>query len=97
MRYFHESSVLNRESIQRHGLDSARMGAAPRIAGSARPEADGCFFTFFEEDAGFFVRMNNTGGRSTSGRWTKPLTNSGSRRTPDSATWWEPSRWIGSP
>jgi hypothetical protein len=62
MRYFHVSSVLNRESIQRHGLDPSRMGAAPGIAGSTRPEADGCFVTFFEAEAEFFVRMNNTGG-----------------------------------
>ncbi len=38
------------------------MGAAPGIAGSTRPEADGVFLSFDERDADYFVQMNNTGG-----------------------------------
>lgn len=45
-----------------HGLDWTRMGAARGIAGSTRPEADGVFLCRDEFTAGFFVRMNNTGG-----------------------------------
>ncbi|MEE4540352.1 hypothetical protein V2S66_00025 [Streptomyces sp. V4-01] len=59
--FFHVSSVLNRRSIARHGLDWTRMGAAPGIAGSARPEAEGVFLCRGEETE-FFLRINNTGG-----------------------------------
>lgn len=38
------------------------MGAAPGIAGSREPEIDGVFVCASEFDAGFFIRMNNTGG-----------------------------------
>ncbi|MBV9820930.1 MAG: hypothetical protein JO144_01700 [Actinobacteria bacterium] len=58
---FHVSSVRNRGSIRSHGLDVARMAAAPGIAGSSRPEAAGVFLC----DAGtveFFLHVNNTGG-----------------------------------
>lgn len=61
-RFFHVSSVQNRDSIRAHGLDWTRMGAAPGIAGSPVPEDDGVYVTRTEFDAGFFVRMNNTGG-----------------------------------
>jgi hypothetical protein len=60
--FFHVSSVLNRESIERFGLDSARMGAAPGIAGSREPEADGVFVCIGDHHVDFFVGMNNTGG-----------------------------------
>jgi hypothetical protein len=59
---FHVSSVRNRDSIRRHGLDASRMGAAPGIAGSSRPEAGGIFLCSDAFTAEFFVRMNNTGG-----------------------------------
>jgi hypothetical protein len=62
MRYFHVSSVSNRESIAAHGLDSSRMGAARGIAGSKRPEVKGVFLSFDEFAASFFIRMNSTGG-----------------------------------
>ncbi|MFD5814267.1 hypothetical protein [Streptomyces sp. NPDC127038] len=58
---FHVSSVLNRRSITRHGLDWTRMGAARGIAGSRRPEVEG-IFVCREEDTGFFFQINNTGG-----------------------------------
>jgi hypothetical protein len=45
-----------------HGLDWTRMGAAPGIAGSTAPEADAVFLCADEFEAGFFVRINNTGG-----------------------------------
>ncbi|MEU9560057.1 hypothetical protein [Streptomyces fumanus] len=59
---FHVSSLRNRQSIARHGLDWTRMGAAPGIAGSRRPEVEGIFLCRSEEEAGFFLRINNTGG-----------------------------------
>jgi hypothetical protein len=58
---FHVSSVLNRSSIQRHGLDSSRMGAAPGIAGSRRPEADGIFLCLDLSIVEWFIQLNNTG------------------------------------
>jgi hypothetical protein len=45
-----------------HGLDWTKMRAARGIAGSTAPEADGVFLCRDEFEAGFFVRMNNTGG-----------------------------------
>ena len=39
------------------------MGAAPGIAGSRRPEAEGVFLCRGEEEAEFFLQhINNTGG-----------------------------------
>ncbi|HEU5266732.1 MAG TPA: hypothetical protein VFU35_08525 [Jatrophihabitans sp.] len=61
-RLFHVTSVRNRDSIDRHGLDWRRMGAAPGIAGSQAPEAEGIFLCLAEFDVRFFVDMNNTGG-----------------------------------
>ena len=61
-RLFHVTSVLNRDSIEAHGLDWTLMGAARGIAGSEKPEKPGVFVTTSRFDAGFFVRMNNTGG-----------------------------------
>jgi len=45
-----------------HGLDWTLMGAAPGIAGSGSPEAEGVFLCPSEFDADFFVQINNTGG-----------------------------------
>lgn len=59
--YFHLSSVHNRDSIRRHGLDPSRMGAAPGLAGNIEAEADGVFLCETEL-VDFFVRINNTGG-----------------------------------
>ena len=59
---YHVTSVLNRDSISRHGLDYSRMGAARGIAGSVRPEQQGCFLAANEFECDWFVRMNNTGG-----------------------------------
>lgn len=61
-RMFHVTSVLNRQSIQAHGLDWSRMAAAWGIAGSRRPEVDGVFLAEDHFTAEFFVRINNTGG-----------------------------------
>ena len=61
MPLHHVTSVRNRASIEAHGLDVRRMGAARGIAGSSRPEQDGCFVVP-DEEADFFVRINNTGG-----------------------------------
>lgn len=38
------------------------MAAAPGIAGSRGPEAEGCFLALDEDTAEWFVQMNNTGG-----------------------------------
>jgi hypothetical protein len=38
------------------------MGAAPGIAGSSRPEADGIFLCDSEFTVEFFLQINNTGG-----------------------------------
>lgn len=59
---FHVSSVLNRESIRRHGLDWRRMGAAPGIAGPRVPQVAGCFLAIGEFERRWFTEMNNTGG-----------------------------------
>ncbi|NKX86426.1 hypothetical protein [Nocardia coubleae] len=59
---YHVTSVLNRASIARFGLDWRRMGAARGIAGSHRPEQAGCFLALNDFECDWFVRMNNTGG-----------------------------------
>ncbi|WP_241032375.1 hypothetical protein [Rhodococcus pseudokoreensis] len=59
---YHVTSVLNRASISRFGLDWTRMGAARGIAGSYSPEQQGCFLAAGEWERDWFVRMNNTGG-----------------------------------
>jgi hypothetical protein len=59
---FHVTSAMNRESVLAHGLDWTRMGTAPGIAGSPAPEEEGVFLCRDDFEAGFFVRMNNTGG-----------------------------------
>ena len=61
-RLFHVTSVVNRDSIEAHGLDWSKMRDARGIAGSYHPEQEGCFVCFDEMDAQWFVRMNNTGG-----------------------------------
>lgn len=38
------------------------MGAARGVAGSRRPEVEGIFVCRSEEDAEFFLLINNTGG-----------------------------------
>jgi hypothetical protein len=60
-RRFHVTSAANRASIEEFGLDWTRMGAARGIAGSPRPEVDGCFLAE-EGEIEWFVHMNNTGG-----------------------------------
>ncbi|KPM55168.1 hypothetical protein ACG83_14630 [Frankia sp. R43] len=61
-RMFHVSSIANRGSITRHGLDWSRMGAARGIAGSRGPEVAGVFLCTDEFQVDFFLRINNTGG-----------------------------------
>jgi hypothetical protein len=61
-RLFHVTSVRNRESVTAHGLDWTMMKDSPGIAGSRRPEQDGCFLCLDESEVDWFVRMNNTGG-----------------------------------
>lgn len=59
---FHVTSVLNRESIDAHGLDWSRMGAARGIAGSEMPEIEGCYLCEEWEVEWFATNINNTGG-----------------------------------
>ena len=59
---YHVTSVENRASIDAHGLDWTRMGAARGIAGSLRPEQEGCFLAPDDWTTDYFVDMNNTGG-----------------------------------
>jgi len=61
-RLFHVSSSSNRASILDNGLDWALMERARGIAGSDRPEQEGCFLCLDEREVAWFVRMNNTGG-----------------------------------
>ncbi len=63
MRFlYHVTSSLNRESIIERGLDWPWTSLAPGIAGSRRPEQQGCFLAEHEQEADWFVQMNNTGG-----------------------------------
>lgn len=65
-RLFHVTSSSNRASIDAHGLDWQRMGAARGIAGSIVPEVDGIFVCTDASDVDFFVRINKhrrAGGR----------------------------------
>lgn len=62
-RMFHVTSSKNRESILANGLDWQLMSASLGIAGSTRPEEEGCFLCRSEGEADWFVRViNNTGG-----------------------------------
>jgi hypothetical protein len=57
---FHVSSRKNRASIEAHGLDWNRMGDAPGIAGSRRPEAPAIFLNDDRWNADWFVTMGTT-------------------------------------
>jgi hypothetical protein len=60
---YHVSSVLNRASIAANGLDWRLMSASSGIAGSARPEIEGCFLCIDEWESTWFAeQINNTGG-----------------------------------
>ncbi|ABW11620.1 hypothetical protein Franean1_2184 [Parafrankia sp. EAN1pec] len=59
---FHVTSVANRDSILKYGLDWSRMGHARGIAGSRGPEVDGVFLCRDEWEANWFIDLNNTGG-----------------------------------
>lgn len=58
-RLFHVTSVLNRESIDSHGLDWNRMGLAPGIAGNRSPLVEGCFLAQDEQDVDFFLGFDD--------------------------------------
>jgi hypothetical protein len=53
-RLYHVTASVNRESIQRHGLDWARMGATCGIAGSLVAEEDGIFLARDAAEAEWF-------------------------------------------
>jgi hypothetical protein len=54
---FHVTAVANRGSISRYGLDWHRMGVAPGIAGSGRPERAAVFVCDGREEAASFTAM----------------------------------------
>jgi hypothetical protein len=54
---FHVTAQANRASIERHGLDWRRMGAARGIAGSPTPELPAVFLCETFGDVPFFVDM----------------------------------------
>lgn len=60
MRFFHVTSVRNRESIDTHGFDWTLMSGAPGIAGSKIPEAEGCFLCDEDSDAHWFATAINS-------------------------------------
>lgn len=62
------------------------MGAARGIAGSRRPEVEGIFVCRGEEEAGFFLQINNTVGRLISGPWTALMRGCSSTTATDSST-----------
>jgi hypothetical protein len=53
---YHVTSVENRSSIEQWGLDWDRMGSAPGVAGSLKPEAPGIWLSEHPGDD-FFVNM----------------------------------------
>jgi hypothetical protein len=64
----HFSASANRESIVRWGLDWRRMGGAPGIAGSVRPELP---VVFLDDDPdGMFRTM----GRTVTDMWAVDVT-----------------------
>lgn len=53
---YHVTAVENRSSIEQWGLDWDRMGSAPGVAGSLKPEAPGIWLSEHSEDD-FFMEM----------------------------------------
>jgi hypothetical protein len=86
---FHASAVANRDSIRRHGLDWRRMGAAPGIAGSTKPELPGIFICDCMEDVRFFLNM----ARCASDVWSVDA--DGLWRETGPSGWWVISQRIG--
>ena len=52
----HATAAVNRESIDRHGLDWNRMGLAPGLAGNTRPELPAIFVCEDLDDASFLLQ-----------------------------------------
>jgi hypothetical protein len=86
---FHATATANRESIRRHGLDWRRMGAAPGIAGSTRPELPAVFVCDSREDVSFFLHM----ARTPADVWTVDVGGLWIETGPDG--WWIISQPIG--
>ena len=86
---FHATATANRESIRRHGLDWRRMGAAPGIAGSTRPELPAVFLCDSREDVSFFLRM----ARAPADVWTVDVGGLWVETGPDG--WWIISQPVG--
>ena len=86
---FHVTATANRESIRRHGLDWRRMGAAPGIAGSTRPELPAVFACDEREDISFFLNM----ARTPADVWAIDVGGLWAENGPDG--WWIISQPIG--
>lgn len=66
---FHVTSSLNRESLERRGLDWRHMGAAPGIAGSDELELEGIFLARDRFEVDWFVDMAKRRGVSEVDVW----------------------------
>ncbi len=86
---FHASASANRESIRLHGLDWRRMGAAPGIAGSTRPELPAVFVCDSRDDISFFLHM----ARTPADVWAVDVARLWVETGPDG--WWIISQPIG--
>ena len=84
----HVTAAANRASIRRHGLDWRRMGAAPGIAGSSRPELPAVFVCDEPEDTTFFLNI----ARTPSDVWAIDVDGLWVESGPDG--WWIISRPI---
>ena len=61
---YHVTSTRNRDSILRHGLDWARMGGEPGVAGSRAAEGPCVFLARDIEEAEWFVSMSKSNHRA---------------------------------
>jgi hypothetical protein len=86
---FHVTATANRESIRTHGLDWRRMGAAPGIAGSTRPELPSVFACDEREDIDFFLNM----ARTPADVWAIDVGGLWAENGPDG--WWIIAQHIG--
>lgn len=58
---YHVTSIRNRDSINRYGLDWRKMGTVPGIAGSLEPEVEGIFLALGAYECRHFASLSNSG------------------------------------
>jgi hypothetical protein len=72
-RYLHVTSSVNRESIERHGLDWRKMGTVHGVAGvpglSVSPEAPGIFLCRDDFEVRWFADMAISAGHESVDVW----------------------------